>query len=365
VLEPGARGLRVSRSYSKNLLTAAEQKRRDRVDIRKGLGDRRGIHSAGSDRARRRATSAPGGPRVPGLPAEHGRTEREAGRRERRRRPARGSQSRRQAQDVRAEKVRRAGRRAVARPGVAAPERMSAVELARAAEQHGVSVKGEAQVREVAAEEARERQAARGAGGADEGRGLPRSRSARGGRGVLLLRPERELLVPAAKQLLGDVRSSPAEVARRCTARSGGSRTAYQQHGAEMDLAGGGATGRGSGRCARSRPIWRRAARPGRGRRSGLRGLLQRAEQYRRVAANVSREARRGRHADGGAGARGGVPGLRGVAVRGQGVRYDETRAPTDADAAAYGAREGQGAVGGPGRARSGAGGAAGACGGA
>jgi hypothetical protein len=312
VLEPGARGLRVSRSYSKNLLVSAEQKRRDRVDIRKGLGDRKGIQFRGSDRARQRHERA-AVHEFQDLQQNLGRTEREEGRRAAQTATGARVQSRRQAREVRVEAVRRATIQELRRRGIAAHDGMSAAELARAAERAGVSMKvGRRSAREVtAAKRANLRQRAE--------RSVPtkvalprRPFSARGG-AAFHLRPERELLVPAAKQLLGDVRSSPAEVV---TALHGEIRRLEDAYAAAR-------RGDGSGRAA-PQPLARRRdarvrGRPPEGRPEGG-GAAARADAARRAVpargGALVAGARRGGHADRGADARRGVHGLRGVAVR-------------------------------------------------
>jgi hypothetical protein len=337
VLEPGARGLRVSRSYSKNLLVSAEQKRRDRVDIRKGLGDRTGIQFRGTERARRHKERE-AIHEFADFQQNTGRTEREEGRRAAQTATGARVQSRRQVREVRVEAVRRATIQELRRRGIAAHDGMSAAELARAAERAGVSMKvGRRSAREVtAAKRANLRQRAE--------RSVPtkvalprRPFSARGG-AAFHLRPERELLVPAAKQLLGDVRSSPAEVVTALHGEIRRLEDAYAQHGAEMDLAG---RRRNRSRVGAMRAFVGDLQKGGPKAEARLRGLMQRAEQYRRVAARSSRE-----HVAAGTLTEGQTraAAFMDYAVSryaDQGVRYDERRAPTDADAAAYASRKG------------------------
>lgn len=336
VLEPGARGLRTQRSYSKNLIVALEQKRRDRVDTRKGIGDRKGIQFRGSDRRRRRLQRQ-AVHEFQDFQQNTGRTEREVARRETQTAAGARVQSRRQNREVRAEKLRQRLITSLRAKGVTAPERMSALELARAAKQHGLATSPRRAPREyAAAKKANVRQRAERA--VPTKIRTPRRPFSAGSGATRHLRPERDLLVPAAKQLLGDVRSSPAQVVASLHSEIGRLEKAFTDHGHEMDLAG---RRRNRARVGAMKAFAGDLTKGGPKAERRLKALMTRAEEYRRVAANVSRKHVKAKTLTAEQARAAAFMDYAVSRYAGQGVRYDERRAPTDADAAVYGAAKG------------------------
>lgn len=324
VLEQGPRGLRISRSYSKNLMTAAAQKWVDRgairVEVRDSAGRKRtGVMYSGSERRRahleRRAVAEQSS-----MAQDVGRTGRES--------------------------TRRAGDIAVGHRGKPTRARSEIERVAAALNAIPVSRRS---VRVYAADKAR---------GAKRSARIAASRSVPTKLklpGVPLtaiqgpafrIRPERELAVPIAKTLLGHEKSSLPEVAARLRSEVKRLDDAWESSRSEMSLAGRRAN---RNRVGAMRALLAQIEKGGPRVEKRVAAALARGEQYRRVAANVSQrlvdeklltpeQARSAAFID--------------YAVSrfaDEGVHFNPKRMATEADAAAYeqaiGAKRGAGAA--------------------
>jgi hypothetical protein len=344
VLEPGARGLRLDRSYSKNLLTALEQKRRDRVDIRKGLGARNkrgevdGIAFRGSDRARARAMRQ-AVHEFADTQQNTGRTERETARRSAQTATGRRGESGRQ----RAQRVLEEGMAELRRRGVDTSG-MSGVERAKAAAAMGVKLE---QDRGVRARAGRRATAVKSSAKVRAERAVPTKValprvpfSAKGG-AAWRVRPERELLGAAAKQLIGDVRSSLPQVADKLRSEIDRLEQAYEGSHREMDLPGRRAN---RNRVGAMKALLHDIETGKRGVEGRVARLMGRGEEYRRVAAGISRAMVQAKLLTPEQAKNAALMDYAVSRFADQGVRHNPERMPTDADAAAYAARKGEAA---------------------
>jgi hypothetical protein len=344
VLEPGARGLRLDRSYSKNLLTALEQKRRDRVDIRKGLGARNkrgevdGIAFRGSDRARARAMRQ-AVHEFADTQQNTGRTERETARRSAQTATGRRGESGRQ----RAQRVLEEGMAELRRRGVDTSG-MSGVERAKAAAAMGVKLE---QDRGVRARAGRRATAVKSSAKVRAERAVPTKValprvpfSAKGG-AAYRVRPERELLGAAAKQLIGDVRSSLPQVAEKLRSEIDRLEQAYEGSHREMDLPGRRAN---RNRVGAMKALLHDIESGKRGVEGRVARLMGRGEEYRRVAAGISRAMVQAKLLTPEQAKNAALMDYAVSRFADQGVRHNPERMPTDADAAAYAARKGEAA---------------------
>jgi hypothetical protein len=344
VLEPGARGLRLDRSYSKNLLTALEQKRRDRVDIRKGLGARNkrgevdGIAFRGSDRARARAMRQ-AVHEFADTQQNTGRTERETARRSAQTATGRRGESGRQ----RAQRVLEEGLAELRRRGVDTSG-MSGVERAKAAAAMGVKLE---QDRGVRARAGRRATAVKSSAKVRAERAVPTKValprvpfSAKGG-AAWRVRPERELLGAAAKQLIGDVRSSLPQVADKLRSEIDRLEQAYEGSHREMDLPGRRAN---RNRVGAMKALLHDIETGKRGVEGRVARLMGRGEEYRRVAGGISRAMVQAKLLTPEQAKNAALMDYAVSRFADQGVRHNPERMPTDADAAAYAARKGEAA---------------------